>query len=318
MGRKIAELGVYAATLPWIRYEMPAWGKFYNFCGLGVFNEIYWQGAGWRKLRLKDSECEVWLDLSSNFERITYFLGRYQELELELVMQAVLREGDQFVDGGANIGLLSLLAAKLVERGGKVIAFEPNPDVLIRIKEHVDINGLTQIELHPCGLSDETAELTFRIINGGAETGTMAALADEELNAVTAEQRVKVRKGDDVLLGSLSPARRTLIKLDVEGFEMRAVKGMLGVIDRCQPVLITEYQHHLTPPDDLLALFDMLCGRGYAAFGIGLQRSGVLSHRLKLNPLQNAAELQGRTEKTDVLWLRPEAFEYFQSTLERA
>jgi FkbM family methyltransferase len=233
-------------------------------------------------------------------------------------MQAVLCEGDQFVDGGANIGLLSLLAASIVGPEGKVIAFEPNPEVHSRVKEHADMNGLAQIELHKCGLSDEAAELTFRVIDGGSESGTLAALADKQMKAVTSEMVVSVRRGDDLLLGTLSPQRRSFIKLDVEGFETQAVKGLMGVIDKCRPVLTTEYQKHLTKREDLDALFSLLGARGYAAFSIGLRRNGIFSHRLKLDPLPRAADLADRTDKSDVVWLLPEARGYFEEVLSGA
>lgn len=315
MTRKIAELGVFAAALPWIRNEWPAWGRVYNLFGLGVANDAHWKNAGWRKLRLKDSGCDAWLDLSSNFERGTFFLGRYQESELKLAIEAVLRKGDQFVDGGANIGLLSLLAASIVGRDGKVVSFEPNPEVSVRVREHAEINNLTQLELHECGLSDVTAELTFRIIDGGSETGTMAMLDDEQMGAVTGEQIVSVRNGDEVLLPVLSPDRRTFIKLDVEGFETQAVKGLLGVIEKCRPVLTTEYQKHLTRREDLDELFKILSGHGYTAFSLGLERAGIGGHSLKLAPLKNAADLANRTDKSDVLWLLPEAHGYFSDVL---
>lgn len=318
MTRKLATLGVYAATLPWIRNELPAWGKVYNLCGLGVSNDSHWADSGWCKLRLKDSGCEVWLNMSSNFERGTFFLGRYQELELKLVIQGVLREGDQFVDGGANIGLLSLLAASIVGDEGRVVAFEPNPDVSFRFIEHVELNGLKQIELHACGLSDENGELTFRILDGGSESGTLAALAEEQMSAVTTEQIASVRRGDELLVGTLSPDRRTFIKLDVEGYETQAIKGLLGVIEKYRPVMTTEYQKHLTRREHLDELFDILSVRGYSGFDLGLQRNGFGRYKLKLVPLQNAAALANRTDKSDVLWLLPEAREYFKDVFASA
>lgn len=66
------------------------------------------------------------LDLADYFQRWAYFLSRYHEVPLQLLLRKALQPGDVFVDGGANIGLVSLVAASRVGRSGRVLAFEPN------------------------------------------------------------------------------------------------------------------------------------------------------------------------------------------------
>jgi len=51
------------------------------------------------------------LDLSDPMERFTYFLGRYYDAHTQLFMRKYLKRGDNFVDVGANIGMISLLAS---------------------------------------------------------------------------------------------------------------------------------------------------------------------------------------------------------------
>ena len=52
-------------------------------------------------------------------------------------LSTILKNGDIFLDIGANIGLFSLLASKLVGEQGKVISFEPSVDVFLRLKENI-------------------------------------------------------------------------------------------------------------------------------------------------------------------------------------
>lgn len=312
--RKIAQLGLHAGVLPWTRAELPGWGKLYRIAGLGFDHNQRWADAGWKKLSLKDGAGDVWLDLSAAFERGTYFLGRYQELELLLIMRAVLKPGGQFIDGGANIGLLSMFAASLVGPNGRVDAFEPNDAVRARVLEHADINKFDQIVVHACGLSDEAADLTFRVLDGGSESGTLANLDGPLMAVVTEEATVRVERGDDLLLDALSADQPTFIKLDVEGYERQAVSGLLKVIEKTRPVMTTEYQRHLTPREELDELFRLLSARGYAAHHIDLRRSG-LSHRLWLTPIADADALFERTDKSDILWLLPEAKPLFEDAL---
>jgi precorrin-6B methylase 2 len=67
------------------------------------------------------------LDLAAWSERSAYFLGRFYDLNLQMLMIQILKPGDRFVDIGANIGMLSILAARLVGPSGRVESFEPNP-----------------------------------------------------------------------------------------------------------------------------------------------------------------------------------------------
>lgn len=310
--RKHAHLGMTQLPLWWIRNEFPAWGHVYELAGLGFRSNARWADVGWREITLKDSKCRVWLDLSSAFERGTFFLGRYQELELELIMRAAIGPGDQFIDGGANIGLLSLLAASIVGPAGVVHAFEPNEAVYRRIEEHFKLNDLSQAVLHKVGLSDRPEELRFRILDGGPESGTLADLSDQQMDAVTTELIVNVQPGDELLFEQLSPAKRTMLKLDVEGFETQAVRGLAKTIDRLRPVITTEYQQHLTKDEDVAALFEIMMERDYAAWLVGLRRTRGFSHELRLDPIANAEVMRTQHEKCDVLWLAPEARDLYQ------
>src|SRR5688572_14843926 len=67
-----------------------------------------------------------------------YRYGR-RDADLDLVGQ-LLSSGDVFIDGGAHIGLFTLVAAQRVGSNGKVIAFEPGRDVRFRLMENIVLN----------------------------------------------------------------------------------------------------------------------------------------------------------------------------------
>ena len=75
-----------------------------------------------------------------------YAKNRVHEPRTTQFVQDVLKQGDIFVDLGANIGYFSLLAAKTVGKGGRVFSFEPenrNFKYLIRNKELNNYNQIT-------------------------------------------------------------------------------------------------------------------------------------------------------------------------------
>ena len=69
-----------------------------------------------------------------------------------------LRPGDIFVDVGANIGLFTLIAAKLVGKRGHVYAFEPSSRIHQRLIDNIKLNNLTNVSCYQLALSDRDGE----------------------------------------------------------------------------------------------------------------------------------------------------------------
>ena len=93
---------------------------------------------------------------TSDFIQREAFIKSEFEPEVENVLRAFLRPGDTFVDIGANIGIFSLLAARIVGPSGRVIAFEPVPITLEKLRANILLNDLQNITVVPAALCDET------------------------------------------------------------------------------------------------------------------------------------------------------------------
>jgi FkbM family methyltransferase len=248
------------------------------------------------------------LDLSDWSERRSYFIGRYYELHLQLLLSALLRPGDRVLDVGANIGMITLCAADEVGEHGLVESFEPNPACLARLDEHIRLNGLGNVVVHPVGLSSEPASMKLRVqANRDAPsphsgTGTLADVRETATDVIVGEYDVEVRRGDDIVFERPDRPVR-LIKIDVEGFELNVLKGLRRTLERWMPMVVTEFmQEHLTRAgtsrDELMAWMTALGYRPYAVF---TRRSGM-SHRLCVLPADDAQ--RAGTPFTDILWLR--------------
>ena len=88
------------------------------------------------------------------------WLGEEERFELEW-LRGELRPGDVFVDCGANLGLWSLTAAPAVAPKGKVVAFEPNPSIALRLEEEHCLQAGDIIETHSVALSDNPGTSAF-------------------------------------------------------------------------------------------------------------------------------------------------------------
>ncbi len=138
-------------------------------------------------------------------------LPDYDEMQF---MHHYLRQGDGFLDIGANIGTYTLLAASLVGAAGHVDAFEPGPVALARLRENVALNDLGCVTIHPEAV--------------GAVTGVIQFVSDQDVlnrikSAATAGQTTGVScvRLDDVLQDRLY----AMGKMDIEGAEPLAFLG---------------------------------------------------------------------------------------------
>lgn len=169
----------------------------------------------------------------------------------EQFFRRYLRPGDILIDVGANIGTLSIIGALTVGPTGRVFAVEAHPRTSAFLRGNIALNGLTNIEVLLCAL--------------GIRTGT-ARLTDrrsDDQNRMTTDGGVEVplRRLDDLRLpeGEIS-----LLKIDVEGYEMPVLEGGAGVLERTQCVYFESWDRHFSTfgysTGDVLAL---LAGAGF-------------------------------------------------------
>lgn len=135
-----------------------------------------------------------------------------------------LKEDDVCWDVGANIGVATLLLAAS-GHGVRVHAFEPEPRNVGRLRENVSLNGLEDsVSIYELALASESGTVPLRI-QGVVGTGTHSILSDgHEGDAVD----VAAVRADD-LRGAPAP---DLLKIDVEGAEMRVLRGAEGLLRR--------------------------------------------------------------------------------------
>jgi len=190
----------------------------------------------WRSTFKTDDGLHLDLDLAVYPDCCMAF-GLY-ELDVARLLRRLLAEGDHFVDGGANLGYFTLLAARLVGPTGRVDAFEPQPQNTARLHAHLERNGLAdRVHVHAEALSDAAGTANIHMFRGSDFNHGCASLFGAAEAASTATQVPTARM--DELLADSSPR---LIKLDIEGAEPLAVEGMAGLLGGpSAPRLIVEY-----------------------------------------------------------------------------
>jgi len=168
-------------------------------------------------------------------EGYVFWSGYYEPAE-SLLIDHLLKPGDIAVDIGANVGLHMVRMASLVGPSGRVYCFEPNPKCFRRLENNVSLNGFTNVHCFPVALASHSGSTTLFV---NADGGNATLVKDPE-NKSTDDAQVKVSTLNEVLAGK----RVHFIKVDIEGYELDALRGGEDIIKKYQPLMMCEYSEY--------------------------------------------------------------------------
>lgn len=141
------------------------------------------------------------------------------------VIKKLLTEGMTAIDIGANVGSLTLACARAVGHTGKVYAFEPEPIYATLLREMLELNGISWVELQSLAISRSNGAATFHVSPIGGHSSLYELPYEERAHQLDVE--VQTSKLDDALP---STHGIDLIKMDVEGAELDVLAGMPSII----------------------------------------------------------------------------------------
>lgn len=164
---------------------------------------------------------------SEDSVNLAIFGYEHEKFELNLFKNS-LKKGDVVLDMGANIGLYSLAAAKIVGNSGKIYSFEPDPITFKNLKKNIESNKYNNVELINKAVSNKTGTITFTSSeNITSRSKNHIKTADEqEKNSI----KIHTIKMDDFFENKNNVIN--VIKMDIEGAEFEALKGMKKIIDK--------------------------------------------------------------------------------------
>lgn len=155
--------------------------------------------------------------------------GTYEEGTLQFIKKNLIPNG-VFVDVGANIGLMSIFTAKYFPNA-KIISFEAHPGTFKIFSDNISLNAVGNISAIQKAVGSEKGETTiyenWDVNRGGASL----VVKSESSKGI----QVKLICLDDEL--DLNPS---IVKIDVEGFELEVLKGAQNTIKKYQPIIIVE------------------------------------------------------------------------------
>ena len=159
--------------------------------------------------------------------------GRFYTDEKEYaLLDTLLRAGDWALDVGANVGHYTKRMAELVGPSGRVIALEPVPDTFSLLAANARLFAHANVSLLNIAASDRLAVADMQIPRFASG---LSNYYQASLGAGPGGVAVLTLPIDELSLPTVR-----LVKIDVEGHELPALRGMRELIQRDHPVLIIE------------------------------------------------------------------------------
>jgi FkbM family methyltransferase len=164
-----------------------------------------------------------------------FFTGAYDPASLGFISRT-LSDGDTFIDIGANMGCFTLVGSELVGSRGRVIAFEPIENVAVLLEQNVRMNGQENVTIVKKAVYEENTVLPFYLAR--KENLGMSSMFrhDTESGSIVNVDALTL----DSYLKSDNITKLKLIKIDIEGAELPALRGMERTIDQFKPILLVE------------------------------------------------------------------------------
>lgn len=158
----------------------------------------------------------------------------YENYELS-IFKTEIKPGDVVIDAGANIGIYTLVATKLVGNYGKVYSFEPEPITFDNIKRNVIENACENVILTNKAVSSKTGKAKLSTWSRSKTAKTTNYLSNEE-NDLEDYVIVETVSLDDFFENKLK--KINIVKIDIEGSEFEALKGMKNIIEQNSEIKI--------------------------------------------------------------------------------
>ena len=161
-----------------------------------------------------------------------YWTAEYESWDV-LQLSRLVHPGCVVFDVGANFGYYSISLASAMQGNGRVYAFEPCQTTFRRLQTNIALNHLESIiESVPCGLSEKSGVAYLDGVNGNSGATALSAQAMGE--AIELDTLDHFCEANNV-------HRVDVIKIDVEGSELRVIEGGRATLCRHRPTIMVEF-----------------------------------------------------------------------------
>lgn len=211
-----------------------------------------------------------------NVNKENYYLAEsiirnnsYEKATIDAI-HSILKDDSTFLDLGANIGIISIIASSALGENGRIISFEPHPNTFDSLEKNIIQNNLTKIIIpEKIAITNKFGNFIF-LEYADAQKNLMiheeedpARFGDDFLNSTT----VKGMSLDDYFNGK-SSKRVDLVKIDIEGQELNSLYGMEEIIDLNPDIKIIFEYNQIFMQNDINEIVNFLNKNEFSYFKI--------------------------------------------------
>lgn len=164
----------------------------------------------------------------------TQKFGAHTRPELSMVLNFI-KENDNIIDVGAHIGTFAVPMATKSGKNGKLFAFEANPKTAGLLKKNIADNDI-KAHIFNNGVSTKNGSLFIQERKNKYKSSGSDYLVDKLPQNTKNVIEVNLIKIDDVISDNID-----FIKIDVEGMEIEVLQSACKTIDKCRPIIYSEY-----------------------------------------------------------------------------
>lgn len=218
--------------------------------------------------------------------------GKTYEPDVEAILRKLSVIPDKlFVDCGANIGYWTVQVSDPAFGFSELIAVEANPNLIPLIRENLMLNGV-RCEVIDAAIAEHTGETVYL---GGTDQHASASVASSGIPVTTVSLATLLRD-------RRTEGRTTVAKLDVESFEVQAIKGAIGLEDRDIIYIVEDW------PKSGMLCTSFLLARGYGVIGVAADGTAKQLHSVQ-EAIEFNAVTTSRYQPSNVIGCRKEKTE---------
>ena len=190
-----------------------------------------------------EENCNIYL----NKDEISYLLytkGEFENANRALFKNLIIKDM-VFVDIGANFGIYSIIASKLIGEKGKVYSFEPNKNEVKKFNKNLKLNRAytNNINLIEKAVGSYSGKTSFFIPE--SYKGAYGSIKKPNISENCLKVELPITSIDE-FVKSNDISKIDLIKIDVEGNELDVLKGAIKSIHKFKPIILMEVSDRRT------------------------------------------------------------------------
>jgi FkbM family methyltransferase len=237
---------------------------------IGYYNDLFSNvNGGSLEVEIKDIPGRFEIDARSHILQKVLINKSYEQVIVSLIKTNLMPDRDA-INVGANIGIYTVLLASLINMDRKVLAIEPTPLAFRYLTDNVKRNNLVRKVVLINGICiDKEGEYDLNIIDGKEEYSSIGeSFHLSKINEKIVKIKVNGYTLNDLVTNyKLNPG---IIVIDVEGAEMKVLKGASAVLMQYKPIIILELVDNLLKNQESssLEVLDFLEKSGYAVYDV--------------------------------------------------